>query len=191
MRQARLIKMTRKDGQSIAYCFKHQFHDLGNCTIKYLDNNETRTVSALELFDMYIDLIGFFGTMNHSVLITIPDKLWKLLDIIDIDEVQERPFGNIARNTTVYPIGVMTLYASCLRFDLYETVNFEDFMVFHDGYKYIKTIYDLLDDIATRYPEELKKRLPIYITDGYSTYRIKYDKRLVSYLSKAKVLNKG
>ena len=191
MRQARLIKMIRKDGQSITYCFKHQFRDLGSCTIKYLDNNEIRTVSALELFDMYIDLIGFFDSTYHSMLITITDKLWRLLDIVDIDVVQERPFGNIARSTNVYPLGVMTLYASCLRFNLYETTSFVDFIAFSDYYKHVETLYDLLDDIATRYPDELKKRLPIYITDGYSTYRIKYDKQLVSYLSKAKVLYKG
>lgn len=173
-----------KTGNSVNYL--SSFATFRNDYVVLLQNIQTGNVeeyfysNALSFTD---DIIGYYDNW----WVVIDDNLWRLLDLIDFEVTSINPEG-VAKLQTV--VGLILVNNNEVILSVHEEVKIYDNIIFEKGGICV-TIFTILMGLYEYCCQRMDSGVDIYISYSGSYYKLVYDKRLIRFLTKVKVLNKN
>lgn len=156
-----------------------------------LKTNEKKKLPLSDIISYKDEVLGFYKSDNFGddyIFTVVDDNLWRLIDLIDI--IDEEPFREFKEVSCVScAFSIMDKYKHSLVCNIYTKFIFTDlFFINFKGEVY--SLYNLFNILFEYFPNEIKAYTPLYLKIGYRYKRIIYDKRLLTFYTKLKVLQR-
>ena len=167
------------------------YSDYYTVLLQDLKTNEKKKLPLSDILSYKDEVLGFYKSddFNDKCIFTVvDDNLWRLIDLIDIvDEEPFREFKEISGISCAFSI--IYKYKHSLVCNTYVRFIFTDlFFINFKGDIY--SLYNLFNILFEYFPNEIKACTPLYLKIGYRYKRIIYDKRLLTFYTKLKVLQR-